>query len=290
MKTTFAVHWQYGVATHSGLFQTTNEDRSLLRIGVTDQGEPYAAAAIADGMGGSGDGGMASETALAAVKLWLDEQLPGLLNAGPGWKPLAISAERLFHSVNGQLIELGKRGGRRIGTTLTLILLLNETYYLCHTGDCRVYKVTRSNRVRLLTKDQSWASEQVRKGRLSLQQVRKHPKRHVLLHCLGMQTELKLIARTGFYTPNDRFLLCSDGFYDRVTDLGIERILKAEDGAGLGLQPLCDLLLDRALDRQSNDNISVLMLRPAAARITPWRRFIHRCKNFYMLFPVEWRK
>jgi protein phosphatase len=267
-----------------------NEDRSLLRIGYNDKCEPYAVAVIADGMGGSGDGGQASETALEVVKQWLDEQLPALLKSSNIWSVLAPSTDRLFHDVNKQLLQLGNLLGSRIGTTLTFVFLLGETYFICHIGDCRIYKVNVKNRLTQLTKDQSWIAEQLRKGRLSKKQARKHPKRHVLLQCLGMQKELKLIKRTGFYTKRHTFLICSDGFYDRVPDARIERLLNEGERMQPDLQSICDMLIDKALDKRSNDNISVMLIRPVASVFTPWRRLYHRCKNISILFPVEWRK
>jgi serine/threonine protein phosphatase PrpC len=290
LKTTFAVNWHYGVATHSGWFRMINEDRSLLRIGVTDNGEPYALAVIADGMGGSGDGGKASETTMEEVRLWLDEQLPVLLRRKIVWSQLNQSTNQLFHRVNQRLIELGKGAENQIGTTLSLLFLLNETYYICHIGDCRIYKVNRKMRLRQLTRDQSWADEMIRKGRLSMKQARKHPKRHVLLQCLGIHKELQLVKRIGFYEPDNLFLLCSDGFYDRLPDLRIERYLREGKQEQYDLQETSEMLIDRALDKRSNDNISVLLLRSLVRGYSPWKRIWHRMINFHLLFPVGWRK
>jgi serine/threonine protein phosphatase PrpC len=289
LKTTFAVNWEYGVATHSGWFRMTNEDKSLLRIGSTHRGKPYAVAVIADGMGGSGDGALASEIALEAVKSWLDEQVPALLKQNNAWSKLAPSADRLFRDINTQLLEHAKYTGNQLGTTLTLLFLCDEMYFLCHIGDCRVYMVNRKQRLRQLSQDQSWAAEQIRKGRLSRLQVRKHPKRNVLLQSLGANRGLKLVKRFGFYSPETLFLLCSDGFYDRLSDRGIERIFREEDEQH-DLQQLSDMLVNKALDTQSGDNISVVLLRSIIAAFSPWGRLFHRCKNFYMLFPADWRK
>jgi serine/threonine protein phosphatase PrpC len=267
-----------------------NEDRSLLRISTTDNGEPYAVAVIADGMGGSGDGSLASETALEAVKLWLDGQLQGILASANLWEKLPASVEQLFRQINERLLQLGELAGSRVGTTLSLVFLLNETYFICHIGDCRVYKVCGKKRLQMLTKDQTWISEQVRRGKISKRHARRHPKRHVLLQCLGMQKDFQLMKRKGFYTKQTMFLLCSDGFYDRVPDSGIERCLRDNIHAEGDLQNLSDLLLDKALDKQSNDNISVMLLRSAVSRFTVWKRLCHRFKNLNLLFPVEWRK
>jgi serine/threonine protein phosphatase PrpC len=290
LKTTFAVNWQYGVATHSGWFRMINEDRSLLRIGSTDSGEPYAIAVIADGMGGSGDGGKASEVAMEGVRFWLDEQLPILLRRKSVWSQLDRSIEQLFHQVNEKLIAIGQDAGSQIGTTLTLLFLLNETYYLCHIGDCRIYKVNHKMHIRQLTRDQSWIFEQVRRGRLSKQQARKHPKRHVLMQCLGYQKKLKLVKRSGFFMPDHLFMLCSDGFYDRLADPRIEKYLREGEQEQQDLQQLSDMLIDRALDKRSNDNISVVLLRSLNSSLSSLERIWHRTKNFHMLFPVHWRK
>ncbi|MEK3723490.1 PP2C family protein-serine/threonine phosphatase [Paenibacillus sp. FSL H8-0034] len=290
MKTTFAVNWQYGVATHSGWFRMINEDRSLLRIGSTESGEPYAVAVIADGMGGSGDGEKASDVATEVVRHWLDEQLPSILRRKLIWGKLDNSIERLFYEVNDRLIQIGMDAGNQIGTTLSLLFLLNETYFLCHIGDCRIYKVNYKMHIRQLTRDQSWIYEQIRKGRLSRQQARKHPKRHVLMQCLGYQKNLKLIKRRGFFVPEHLFLLCTDGFYDRLSDTRIERFLREGEKEQQDLQQMSDMLIDRALDKRSNDNISVVLLRSLNASFTFWQRLWHRTKNFQILFPVQWRK
>ncbi|MCS7461121.1 serine/threonine-protein phosphatase [Paenibacillus doosanensis] len=289
MKTTFAVNWHYGAATHPGWFRMINEDRSLLRIGTTSRGEPYAVAAIADGVGGSGDGSKASETALNQVRHWLDGQLHPLFREADFWLRLNPEVSRLFRAINEELIRLGNDAGCQISTTLTLLFLLNETFFIFHIGDCRVYHFNRGH-LRQMTKDQSWISEQVRRGRLSKQQARRHPRRNMLLQCLGAHKELQLIRRTGFYTPGSLFVLCSDGFYNRITDSVMERLLIEHDKANTDVQQLSDVLVDRALDNRSNDNISVLLLKPLNPSFTGWRRACHRMKNIRMLFPVEWRK
>jgi serine/threonine protein phosphatase PrpC len=286
---TFAVNWHYGVATHSGWFRMVNEDKSLLRIGTTDSGEPYAVAVIADGMGGSGDGSLASDIALDAVKQWLDEQVPPLLKTKNVWTSLSVSAERLFHHVNNLLIKHGEYAGLQIGTTLSLIFLLNEMYFICHIGDCRIYKVNRKHHLKQLSLDQSWASEQIRKGRLSKLQILRHPKRSVLLQSLGMHKQIEVMKRFGFYNEHSLFMLCSDGFYNRLPDHGMERFFRAS-GEPEDLQQLCDTLVDKALENRSKDNVSVILLRAVTSTYAFWGRIFHRAKNFNLLFPTDRRK
>lgn len=291
MKTTFAVHWQYGVATHAGWFGTRNDDRSLLRIGATNVGEPYALAVIADGMGGIGDGSLASDCALEGVRQWLDTRLSGILVMKDMWSQLDASVERLFYDINTKLLQLGKEAGTQMGTTLTLLFLLRETFYVCHVGDCRIYQFgSRLSPFMQLTKDQTWTAEQVRKRRISREAARNHAKRHVLLQSLGSQDRPKLVKRRGFYDPNHLFLLCSDGLYDRLPNSRIASILRQAELSKSDLQQLSERLVDSALDSQAIDNISVMLLRPLHSHFSAGQRIWHRMKNLHVLLPVTWRK
>ncbi|ULL15745.1 serine/threonine-protein phosphatase [Paenibacillus sp. H1-7] len=266
-----------------------NEDRSMLRIGTTKRGEPYAVAVIADGVGGSGDGEKASETAFEIIRGWLDRELKSVLRDPVDWDRLDYSVQRLFHAINEKLLMIGNRAGSQVSTTLTLLFLLNETFFLCHTGDCRIYRFNGS-RLRQITKDQSWVSSQVRLGRLTQKQAQVHPKRHILLHCLGVSKELNLYRRTGFYTKNSLFLLCSDGLYNRLSDLEVERFLTEQLQSGADMQLICDKIVDKALDKRSPDNISAVLLQSLDSHFNPLQRAWHRAKNIDKLFPVEWRK
>ncbi|MBE1441849.1 PP2C family protein-serine/threonine phosphatase [Paenibacillus sp. OAS669] len=289
MRTTFAVHWHYGIATHSGWFRMMNDDRSLLRIGTTEQGDPYAVAVIADGVGGIGDGSRASDAAMDHVRHWLDNQLPKLLKTARLRGAFIQSTKKLLHEINVSLLEMGNHAGSQMSTTLTLLFLLNETYILCHIGDCRVYYFHRQ-RLKQLTKDHSWVAEQVRKRKMTPKQARKHPHRHVLLQCLGVQKELNIQYRSGFYSPNSLFLLCTDGLYDRMSHSKIEYFLKDNESSELNLQQVSDLLVDKALDQRANDNISVLLLSPLNRPLTLLQRIRDRLKHCDYLFPADWRK
>ncbi|MCP3775684.1 serine/threonine-protein phosphatase [Paenibacillus sp. MZ04-78.2] len=287
MKPTIAVHFQYGSATHTGWFRTINEDRSLLRVGQTVKGVPYAAAALADGMGGSEDGAQASELAIRRLKEWLDAKVPALLTAGDSLASLEREAEAWFFAVHRELVEAGRGSGGRLGTTLTLLLLTDAVYFIAHVGDCRIYRLTPAGRCKRLTRDHTWVSAQVRRGRMSVRRARSHPKRNVLLHSLGMGERPDVYIRSGCYAPGTLFLLSSDGFHDRFLPRSIAALLRTANGKGSDLQEMCDLLLTKALQRKSDDNISVVLLKPVTGRKNAkerlrlhcglWLRRLYRC-------------
>jgi serine/threonine protein phosphatase PrpC len=263
LKRTIAVHWQFGASTHTGWFRTLNEDRSLLRMGTAADGAPFAVAALADGMGGTGDGGLASELAITELKLWLEEKLPELLTRTNRIDAVENGAAALFRSIQGRLIERSRELRERLGTTLTLLLLVDSVYTIIHIGDCRIYRyLPATSRIKPLTRDHTWVSEQVQRGLVSKKKARIHPKRHVLLQFLGMRDEPKLYIQSGYYSPKTWFLLSSDGFHDRFSDEAIALLLKRSSQKDEESQEICDALLSKAMDRRPDDNISLLLLKP----------------------------
>lgn len=288
MKKQIAVHWQYGAATHTGWYRTLNEDRSLLRIGSTGEGRPYAAAVLADGMGGTEDGGGASELAVDRVKEWLDGRIARLLDAENRWSVLERELKGLFERVHAELAA----GPQQQGTTLTLLLLSDYTYMVAHIGDCRVLRLHPSGRWSLLTRDHTWVQRQVRLRRITVREAVRHPKRHVLLQSLGMGGKPVVEFRTGVYSPHSLFVLSSDGFHDCFTTRALAVLTRRELMEENDLQLLCDKLLERALAKRAEDNVSLLLLRPtgeAASALKLWRLYgTHAClrlKKIHKLIP-----
>lgn len=283
------MYWQYGAATHTGWFRTLNEDRSLLRMGTSGGGTPYAAAVLADGMGGTEDGGLASETAVQMVKEWLDARLPGLWDAPNLWNAMERELRGLFLAIHIKL----KANGSRLGTTLTILLLSGGSYFVAHIGDCRVMHVRDDGRYRLLSRDHTW----VRTRRIPSSKAVRHPKRHVLTQSLGMQGMPSVYFRSGVYMPGSLFLLSSDGFHGCFTTRAIAAMLQKELQQEGDLQQACDRLMARALWRQAGDNISLLSIRPMG-EIPPRKELVRlylqhglrRLKKIHTLIPVFGRK
>ncbi|TVY10114.1 PP2C family protein-serine/threonine phosphatase [Paenibacillus cremeus] len=261
MNLTFSIHWKYGAGTHTGWFRTLNEDRSLLRMGTSPSGVPYAAAVMADGMGGTGDGGLASELAVEKLKTWMEQKLPTVLDDSKWMSRLEIEGTALLHNLHRHLVDKRRAHGQTLGTTLTLLVLFQSVYNIFHIGDCRIYKFYSSGRLAQLTRDHSWVAEQVRKGFLAKHKARTHPKRHILTQGLGLGKEPKVYVRSGTYHPGTLFLLTSDGFHDRFSNEAIAIMLRRASSS-LEPQDVCDQLITRALDKHADDNISLLLIKP----------------------------
>ena len=227
-----------------GMRRPQNEDRYAI---VPDLGLYL----VADGMGGHQAGRVASalacEGAIRAIETLQGASVP--------------LAERLRHAVTSANREIFSAARTKpelagMGTTFVGMLFGADRLALAHVGDSRAY-LLRQGRLRALTDDHSIVAELLRRQKISEQDAREHPHRHVLTRALGVQarTEADLAEMTP--QPGDVFVLCSDGLTGHVDDAEIaDRVGSEED-----LERAADSLVDAANRAGGLDNITVLLVR-----------------------------
>jgi protein phosphatase len=105
--------------------------------------------------------------------------------------------------------------------------------------------------------------EMVKLGLITMDEARTHEDKNVILRALGTSPEVEVSTLAPFRVrAGDKYLLCSDGLYDLVSDDEIERELSAaEDIHAAG-----ERLIAMAKARGGHDNITVgiLELVPAS--------------------------
>ncbi|MEZ5331543.1 MAG: Stp1/IreP family PP2C-type Ser/Thr phosphatase [Thermoanaerobaculia bacterium] len=216
---------------------------------------------VADGMGGHGNGDVASRLVVEAVERYFREPANG------GRPPDPDSAtERLREAVGSAQGSLRSAMDEDtslsgMGTTLVGILALEESAVVVHVGDSRAYR-WRDGRLERLTRDHSWVDEQVAAGYLSEDQARSHPLKSVVTRALSGDGGVEVDARTLSLRPGDRYLICTDGLTTMLADQDIEARL-ARDGS---LEAICRDLVDQCNARGGLDNITVVMLSVEARR------------------------
>lgn len=95
--------------------------------------------------------------------------------------------------------------------------------YWGHVGNVRVY-VFRNGEIIAQTKDHSISQALVDGGKLKAMELRGHKDRHALLRSLGTPTGMypTILENRFKILPEDLFLLCSDGFWEYVTELEMQ--------------------------------------------------------------------
>lgn len=227
---------RYAARSDRGLVRSNNED------------SVYAGArllALADGMGGHAAGEVASQLMIAALA-HLDDDEPGDDLLGK----LEAATREGNAAIADQVEEEPELDG--MGTTLTAILFARSKLGLVHIGDSRAY-LLRDDVLTQITRDDTFVQSLVDEGRITAEQAHTHPQRSLIMRALtGNEIEPTLTvreARTG-----DRYLLCSDGLSDVVSDETIAEVLR-NDTPG----DSADRLIELALRSGGPDNVTVVV-------------------------------
>ncbi|MBR1764667.1 MAG: serine/threonine-protein phosphatase [Ruminococcus sp.] len=115
---------------------------------------------------------------------------------------------------------------RQMRTTAVVLCIDGSRGIALHIGDSRLYRF-RGGRVLTRTRDHSIPQVLFMTGEITEQEIRSHPDRNKLLRALGDDTDEVRSERTDFeVAAGDAFLLCSDGFWEPVTEEEMERLLK----------------------------------------------------------------
>ncbi|MEV6274752.1 PP2C family serine/threonine-protein phosphatase [Nocardia sp. NPDC051832] len=227
---------RYAARSDRGLVRGNNED------------SVYAGArllALADGMGGHAAGEVASQLMIAALA-HLDDDEPGT--------DLLGKLDHAIHEGNAaiadQVEEEPELDG--MGTTLTAILFAGSKLGLAHIGDSRAY-LLRGGELAQITRDDTFVQSLVDEGRITPEQAHTHPQRSLIMRALtGNEIEPTLIMREA--RAGDRYLLCSDGLSDVVSDETIANTLR--EGS---TDECADRLIELALRSGGPDNVTVVV-------------------------------
>jgi len=172
-------------------------------------------AAICDGMGGLQKGEAASATVAAAIADWFLEELPKLLEERLTKESFRTQLTRLLIRENKKIREYGRAHNIRLGTCISALLIVKNRYYIVHVGDSRIYEIGDS--LHLITKDQTVVQQELSLGKLTREEAKNDFRRHILLQCVGDTEELMPEFYYGTVREGIVFLLCSDGFYQRLS-------------------------------------------------------------------------
>jgi serine/threonine protein phosphatase PrpC len=217
---------------------------------------------VADGMGGHLAGEVASQVAVDLInksyKEWVDSDTleddlfgypePSLSKTGNYLLGSIRLANRVIHEMAVENTEY-----RGMGTTVAVLAVMPELISIANVGDSRIYLV-RNGKIERLSKDHSIVAEQVEMGIMTNEEAENSPLKHVLTRNLGSARELDAEVFEMEPSNNDRFVLCSDGLTDLVSDDEIQQMVKAEDDP----EALCRGFIDKALTRGAHDNTTVV--------------------------------
>ena len=216
---------------------------------------------VADGVGRSAGGRVASAIAVATIVEYLGEMV-GAYN-GYGSDHTTDFPEHLRAAVqraHDHLVDtfrLHTRGGP--ATTLTLAMVVWPCAYVVHVGDSRVYHL-RGDELRRLTRDQTVGEVLVTEHGMPKEKAVEAGLFNVLASAIGARDMTPAVYSIKL-ERGDSLLLCTDGLTKHVSDASIGEVLAGAPTVEAG----CRSLIDMALAAGGSDNVTAVVARVLGA-------------------------
>lgn len=257
--------FQYVIITHPGKKRANNEDnfyidgkwksdiekKTMKVSGNVKSGKLLAA--VFDGMGGSAKGERASYLAAEQIAAY-DEMIQ------EGKAPRLRDDEMYYVSkANHSICREMKNSGEGMGTTFASLEFANGTVMAENIGDSRIYRV-RSGKLERLSTDHTMIARMIRMKQITEEEAKKHHMNHRITQYLGIpEEEMYLEPAVTKELPinaEDKFLICSDGLTDMLSDSEIEEIMCR----GSSVDAIAEQLVQDALAAGGKDNITVCVI------------------------------
>lgn len=189
MQVLSGVYWDCGQRLH-------NEDSVALQQVLTCRGRALLAV-VCDGIGGLAQGETASGYVVERLVECFYRQLVVLIGKGKSRRIISNRLSTCFYEIGHELNVYGRTKEVQLGSTVSVLLLWRNQYVIAHIGDSRIYWC-KKNGMQQLTNDHSDG-------------------RHGLSKCIGSFPFQKMQMLGGRIFKSRGVLLCTDGFYRRMT-------------------------------------------------------------------------
>ena len=237
---------RWGALSDTGSLRVQNEDAMLAQEGLF---------VVADGMGGHNAGEVASAM---AIKILRSAQAKGITDAKDLNTAIKEVNEQIFNAATDNSDQRG------MGTTITALVITptnkqtensDKSVTVANIGDSRTY-LLRGGEFRQVSVDHSYVQELVSEGLITREEARTHIRRNIVTRALGIEPTVGVDTWTLPLIVGDRYVLCSDGLVDEVSDDDIEACLKINSDP----QETAVELVAMANRNGGRDNITVIVV------------------------------
>ncbi|MFT3765532.1 MAG: PP2C family protein-serine/threonine phosphatase [Minicystis sp.] len=250
-----------------GLWRPYNQDSTAIDSGLAPTGEPFAVLVVCDGVSSSSFSERASQVAARAARDALGhfarspdiayEPAISAVSQAIRAAHLAICADHAARPVNNPP-----------GTTIAAALIFRRRLTVGWVGDSRAYWLTARG-AEQLTHDHSWVNEAIARGEVRDADEVQGALAHTITRCLGplevgdVPAEIEPDVRSRDLAGPGLVLVCSDGLWNYAPKPSdISAVIRAA-GDETNAVEVARLLVNYALARGGQDNVSVAVLAHA---------------------------
>lgn len=253
-------------------------------VTLSDKG---AVMVVADGMGGTNAGEVASDIAQKSVKEAFDalDKIPASQKEREQLlRQMVINAHKAV--VDHQSENLDTAG---MGTTLVIAWVIDHLVHVSWSGDSRCYVFDPGTPLYPFSEDHSIVWDLVKQGDLTPEEARTHPNSNIISQSLGdpKSTPKPGVKSRSLYKGN-KVLVCSDGLNGMLSDEEMDAYMQKEQP----VSQTCKELVEAANAAGGHDNITCLLLEvneghaapaemPGATNSSPTRTAVLRKKVKY---------
>ncbi len=225
---------------------------------------------VADGMGGHAAGEVASRLAIEGILHWMAQNPIKELTQSQIENAFGEASSRIWSYAQEHQEKKG------MGTTLTGCLIHGSQALLGHIGDSRCY-LLREGKLRQLSRDHTLVAEQIRQGKLTPEDAKKHPMRHILSRAMGVREFAEVDTLLLDLSPGDILMFCTDGVYNWMPDDRIEKVLTENEFSGIAKTVVAE-----AVDVGGDDNATAVLVKMLSVPVNiPGRFSLGRVKGLW---------
>jgi len=218
---------------------------------------------VADGLGGYQGGEAAARIAVQAA---LDS-----FKTNPKLSTDALHSH--LEAAQQAVLQAQKAQSRLSTMRTTIVVLITDSRHALwgHVGDSRLY-CFENGRIVFCTSDHSVVQAMVEARELSPDQIRHNEDRNRLLRCLGnAEGELRptILPHPRILPHGTSFLLCTDGFWENITESEMEVDFTKAEAPGQWLAWMTDRVMEHVNEESDNYTAIVATLNSTPASDAP---------------------
>lgn len=182
---------------------------------------------LCDGMGGHEHGEVASQTVAESMGEYLCKENKAIVTPDDFNKALSYAYDCLDQK------DTDDRG-KKMGTTMTCVVLHDGGVLVAHIGDSRVYHIRPLMGVCHVTSDHSLVNDLLKVGELTEEEAKNYPHKNIITRAMQPNQERRSKAEITQITDvesGDYLFMCCDGVLEQLTN-----------------ELLCEILADRKMN------------------------------------------
>lgn len=240
-----------GCMTCTGNVREENQDTVVLKV-KEKKGKYFLVLAVCDGIGGLEHGETAAKLAADRIGEWFEMTERWIDFSRTDGEVLYAHLKDVAEECNTLIRRYQAEYKIRTGSTLSLLMIYKEKYYIVQVGDSRIY-CYHDRELEQLTQD------------ASVTKITNGVFKSYLNNYLGKSDELWFTEKQGSLRQGDILLVCTDGFYHHLTTADIAAV-QSSTGREKTLNAVCGTLIERMLLRGETDNITLGLVKVRGMR------------------------